>query len=508
MRVSSMNRRQFGALGAAGFAAMAFGGRDSADAADAELVAAYGSIGPSRHPWQQFAGQVDYTVAYLFFDSLLNYDEQGCIIPSLAESYEVRSLERVRLRIRDGVTFHNGQKMTVEDVKYSLEESLNPDTTFIASYFKRWLDHVEIIDSRTIETVAKVPYRSVPELLAYISFVYPAGTPIKDYKVPVGTGPYTFVEFIPNNRVVAVRNDNYWRPKARFSKVTLRQIPESATRMAALVAGEIDFAESISIDDVPVVEKAGREIVSVGSNSQMYVTFNRTAPGPMQDVRVRQAVNYAIDKDSIRKVFYGGMAGEAQGPYADHVPYFNAKLTRYAYDPKKAKAMLAEAGFANGFETTLATSNNRYLKDSEVAQVIAGQLQEVGIRTKLYTADFVTYQQAVRDDRDNKTGKFGLYLQGWATQWADPDVAFGCFETGGRWNFGGFDSPRVMELLKRGRQTLDQEELAKIYGEIQDILWDSEAQCVGICFVPYIAGVSKKLSGWKLRPTEIQQWGV
>ena len=504
---STPSRRQFGRMAAGIFGTLALGNSQHAFAAgDETLICAHPAIGPSRHPWQQAGGPVDYTLCFMFFDSLLSYDIDGRIIPRLAESYEVRSLERVRLKIRQGVRFHDGRPFGVEDVKYSLEQTLSPEATFQASYYKRWLDRVEIIDNQTVETVAKTPYRVVPELMAYSSFLMPVGTEFKNYTKPIGVGPYRFVEFVPNGRVVAERNEDYWGAKPQFKSIVIRQIPQNATRLSALAAGEVDFAENIGVEDIDIVKKSGREVAFVDGNRLLNIGFNRTAEGPFQDLRVRQAVHYAIDKAAIRESIYGGMALPAEGPYSPKIPYYKPDLLRYEYNRDKAKALLAQAGFPKGFETTFVTTNNRYLKDLEVAQVVAGMLQDVGIKANLHVSDFITYQQELREDRDNKTGKYGMFLSGWGTPYSDPDPAFGSWEVGSRWNFAGFNSPRMMELLAKGRVTLDKDEVRKIYGEIQEILWQTEAQCLGICFLPYIVGVSKKLSGIKLRSDEIQHW--
>jgi peptide/nickel transport system substrate-binding protein len=503
-----MGRRAIAGLGAAA-ASMALGHGRSARAQDANtLVAAYPSnMGQSRHPLQQFGGSVDYTICFMFFDNLLTRDANYKIVPGIAESYEVRSLERVRLRIRQGVRFHDGRPLTVEDVKYSLEQTLNPDATFQSSYYKRWLDRVDIIDRNTVETVAKVPYRVAPELMAYYSFIFPAGTPMQGYTVPVGSGPYRFAEYVPNSHVVGVRNDDYWGPKPRFQRLVVRQIPEHATRMAALVSGEIDFAENISVEDVPVVKNGGCEVASIVSNRLLFLSFNRTGDTPFKDLRVRQAVHHSIDKEGIRQALYAGLGAPAEGPFASRVSFFKSDLKRFDFNPDKARALLREAGYARGFETTLSVPNNRYPKDTEVAQVIAAQLSEFGIKVNIRVADFVTWQQELRDDRDAKAGRYGMYIGGWATQYGDPDAAFGPFEATSRWNFAGFNSPRMTELMQQGNVTQDRAELARIYGEIQEILWDKEAQCVGICFLPYLAGLSKKLGNVTLTADEIQHWG-
>jgi peptide/nickel transport system substrate-binding protein len=501
----AMGRRGLAGLGAA--AALGLGRRASAQDANT-LIAAYPSnMGQSRHPLQQFGGSVDYTICNMFFDNLLMRDANYKVAPALAESYEVRSLERVRLRIRDGVRFHNGKQMTVEDVKYSLEQTLSPDTTFMSSYFKRWLDRVEIIDRNTVETVAKVPYRVVPELLAYYSFIFPEGTEMRGYTNPIGTGPFRFSEYVANNRVVGLRNDNYWGAKPRFQRLVLRQIPEHATRMAALVSGEIDFAENIAVEDVPVVKNGGADVASIVSNRLLFLAFNRTGDTPFKDRRVRQAIHHSIDKEGIRQALYSGLGAPAEGPYASRVAYFKSDLRRYDFNPDKARALLREAGYERGFETTLSVPNNRYPKDTDIAQVIAAQLSEFGIKVNIRVADFITWQQELRDDRDAKTGRYGMHIAGWATQYGDPDAAFGPFEATSRWNFGGFNSPRMTELMAQGNTTQDPEQLARIYGEIQEILWDTEAQCAGICFLPYLAGISKKLGRLTLTADEIQHWG-
>ena len=505
---SFINRRQLGLLGAGAFSAAALNGIKTAGAAaDDEVVLAYSSIGPNRHPWQEVGGIIDYTLGYMFFDSLLAYDAQGKIVPSLAESFEIKSLERIRLRIRDGVKFHTGKVMTVEDVKYSLEQALDPAATFPAAFYKQWLDHVDIIDNRTVETVAKVPYRTAPELLAYLSLIFPAGTPSTNYTTPIGTGPFRFIEFVPNSRVVAERNDDYWGPKPRFRKITVRYIPDSATRTAALLAKEIDYAENVSLEDIDVIKRGGADVTHANTNRVVFISFNRTAPGPFQDKRVRQAVHYAVDKDGLREALYAGLAGKVESIFSSNLPFLNKNLTKYNYDPAKAKALLKDAGYPNGFSATFVAPSNRWQKDREVAQFLVSQFQEVGIKATLQLWDFQTYQTELRDDRDKKTGKYGFWLQNWGALFADPAVALGPVESGSIWNLAGFQSPRIAELLQQGRVTRDQQQLASIYGEVQDILWDQEAQWASLYVLPNISGLSKKMGPIKLAADEMQHWG-
>ncbi|MCW2318669.1 ABC-type transport system substrate-binding protein [Rhodoblastus acidophilus] len=502
-----LSRRRLGLLGMAALGGLALGECASAAAAGVDdLVVAYGAIGANRHPWQAVI-TVDFDILNLIFDPLLTSNADGGIVPSLAETWERTSPTVIRLKLREGAAFHDGRRVTAEDVKYSIELAHDP-RAILGFYYRSWLDRVEIVDDRTVEIVAKTPSRLAPQIIAFISFIMPTGARLENYTAPIGSGPYRFVEFVPNNRLKLERNPTWWGPPPRFRTITIRQIPEPSTRIAALASAEVDYAENIPVEDIATVEASRKKIISAPTTRLLYVGFNRTGATPVQDKLVRQAVNHAIDKEGIRAALFNGLGAPAESIIPAGFKYRSAKLARYDYDPDKAKALLAQAGYPNGFEATFAGPNNRYIRDRETCEAIVSQLEAVGIRAKLRLFDWSTYVAELRADRDAHTGKYAMWLWGWGSFPTDAESSFGSLLTGSAYNMAGFANPRLMDLLARSRAATDDAALTDIFAELEKLVWEDEAQMAGLLYLPQIVGISPRLAGMTLRLDESTRWAT
>lgn len=344
------------------------------------------------------------------YDSLVGWGSDGKIAPFLAESWKQVDDKTVDFKLRSGVKFHNGEELTAEAVKYSFDRVLLPDIVSPATfYFKRAGIQAQIVDPATVRVTTAVPYSALLPTLtqAYIvppKYLAQVGKEGFNQK-PVGTGAYKFVEWVKDQRVVMERNDSYWGGAPTIQRVTFRPIPEAAARLAALTTGEADLVTSVSPDRYTDIEQGKDTKLVTRQGTTLYLGMQQLRP-PFNDKRVRQAMNYAVDVDAIIKGLMKDQVTRLPSAFRREVPGYDSQMKPYAYDPAKAKQLLADAGHLNGFETELYYSPNQpgITKLKEVAEAITEQLKKVGISTKLNPLEAAAFSQRW------PSGDFPMYL--------------------------------------------------------------------------------------------------
>lgn len=348
---------------------------------------------------------------------LVRFDAKLNIKPDLATSW-TQSKDGLTwtFKLRKGVKFHDGTPFNAEVVKYNFDRFLGPEKPLKSSLHTPIIKSVVVVDEHTVKFNLKVPFAFFLNNLAHSAsaMVSPAAHKRwgKDLTLhPVGTGPFKFVEWVRGDRVVLVRNDDYYEGKPRLDKIIVRTVREDSARVLGLEAGDYDLIVRIPPEEVPRLMSEGRvRIYAEQSNRALRISVNVTKK-PFDDVRVRQALNYAVDKESIVKNIYQGLAAVIPtmvGPL--NTGY--APVKGYPYDPAKAKQLLAQAGYPDGFKTTLWTPKGRYLKDFELAQAVQQQLRAVGVQASLETFEWAAYLSAIRKPKDE--AKHELYLIGWS----------------------------------------------------------------------------------------------
>jgi peptide/nickel transport system substrate-binding protein len=449
----------------------------------------------------------DFKIADWVFDGLVRFDGPTTkIAPALAESWE-RSEDGLSwtFRLRKGVKFHDGTPFTAEAVKVSFERQFIKDHPSYSPRFVRWegklgpMTSVEVVDEHTLKLNFKQPQ---PALL-YNLAIYPAfiasptpiaGKPEGMMEKPVGTGPFKFVRWEKNNLIELVRNNDYWGEVPKVERLIVRVIPENDVRLLALQKGEIHLTDDVPFNRINDLKAdPALDIQTVGAIGFSGLWLN-VEKGPLKDIRVRKAIQKAINRDRVFKVTFFGLGELGQQAMPPGEVGHSGNLPKYDYDPKGAKALLAEAGFPNGFDLQfMAFANPRpyFPSPTDGIAVIQADLKAVGIRANVSMAtwsDWITRRRA---------GDFGMTIGGWTASTVDPEgVITPVFHSDyiGADNASRFKDPKVDSLLDQARGTYDETERQRLYAEAMNVIAD-QAVAVFLAHPVYSLGVRAEVKG-------------
>lgn len=404
------------------------------------------------------------------FDTLVYRDAELNLVPGLATAWSVIDDTTWELELREGVTFHDGSPFGAEDVAFSLMRPLTEGFgSPLASRFSV-LDSVEVIGPLTVRVHTVAPYPLLPPRLSEWFMVSKAYVEANDQETvssqPVGTGAYSFVEWVKDDRLVLEANADYWRGAPTVQQVTFRPIPELSTRVAALQAGDVDL-----VTNVPAIRTGALEsdpdldVRSVPSTFFQYVALDGTKNEALADVRVRQAIQYATDVDEIIEFLFDGNAIKIAVPLATGTFGVNQAIDPYPYDPERARELLAEAGYPDGIRFELDAPVGRYAQDKEVAEALVGQWSRVGIEVDLNINEWSVQLTKYRAGDQLADAHY----MGWGTSTFDADdVLWGGFARLPTKN--NYENARVTELANEARTTLDTARRAELYAEVQEII--------------------------------------
>ncbi len=311
--------------------------------------------------------------------------------PALAKSWHAVDDLTWRFDLVPDVTFANGEKMDAAAVKWNIERLLDPNQkTRLQAWFGA-LKEARVIDPTTVELVTKKPFPALAYQLSMLFMLPPKWSEQHNPAVEaMGTGPYDLVEFLSGDHLELRAKESYWGEKPKFEKVVYRIVPEASTRVAALLAGEIDLITGFPPTEIKRINDSGRaEAGAVASTRNMFIRFNTKKPPFKGNPKLRLALNYAIDKKAIVESLWTGF-GSVSDCNALSKSYFgyNPDLKPIPYDPAKAKRLLADAGYPNGLDVDLEVPLGRYLQAPDIAQIVAAQLGDIGVRVKLVEEEF------------------------------------------------------------------------------------------------------------------------
>ncbi len=337
--------------------------------------------------------------------------------PMLAESWRIVNDTTWELKLRKNVKFHNGEPFTAASVKATIDYTLDPANKSHYASGAYWgpVKEVQVVDDHTVRIVTHKPWPNLVDRASLTdALIMPAKAlkelgPQKLAEKPIGTGPFRFVEWKRDERLVLERNPDYWQGPADVSRVTFRFIPEFSARMAALLSGEIDIMKDVPPHAAEAVDRSGRAKVRATVSSRInYLALVNLKPGPMQDVRVRRAMNHAVNVDELIAQVLKGRATKMCGPLAPaNVDY--SPVECYKHDVARAQALFKEAGVDPAkLQLTLDTPVGRYPLDKDVSLAIAAQLQRVGIKVNVVVNEWGTHLDKIKN---RNTGD--MFFLGW-----------------------------------------------------------------------------------------------
>jgi peptide/nickel transport system substrate-binding protein len=434
------------------------------------------------------------------------------IIPGLAQKWEISKDGLLyTFQLRPNVKFHDGTPLTAEAVKFCFERQMNDQSPFYATgtypYVKGFLGNVagiEVVNPLTIQIRLKSPLTPFLQYLAHHSLYVYSPEALKKWgkdmvKHPVGTGPFKLETWEPGVKVVLTRNDEYWGGPPKIRQAIYVPIIEAQARLSAIKTGEIDITMDVPPDSLDALRSDPNIIVAESNSSAAwYVALNTRHP-ILKDKRVRQALNYAVNKDAIIRDILKGTAIVSQSPLSPvYGPYHEDKVSTYPYDPAKAKALLKDAGYANGFEIAffVPESGSGMQSPVEMATVIQANLAQVGVRAKIQTMEWGAYLKKYLDGPD-------MAEMSWNPSIGDPDHMMYMLLSSDRFppafNAGFYQNARVDDLLRRGRTTIDDKERVPLYREAQKLVTD-DAPWIFVDHGKQVIVLRKRVQGFKLHP--------
>jgi peptide/nickel transport system substrate-binding protein len=444
-----------------------------------------------------------HTLAHQMYEPLLHRDMQGQITPALATSWEALSDNPNvwRFQLRKGVTFHDGAEFNADDVIYSFNRAMKP-----TSAMKEQLTSVKEIrkvDDYTIDMETNGPNPLLPNELTNLFMMdedwtekngagapqdFAAGETTYAVQNTNGTGAFVLVSRVPDQKTVLKAHPNYWG-KGKFaldvSEIIYTPIQSAATRVAALLSGEVDFIQDVPVQDLGRVDgQSGLKVVTAPQNRVIFFgmnsalddlkTDNVSGKNPFADVRVRRAMNIAIDRNAIQKVVMRGQSSPTNVIMPPFVNGWTKKLDKIpANDVKKANKLMADAGYADGFSVTLDCPNDRYINDEAICQAVTGMMGKIGIKVNLDAKPKAQHFPLI----ENKTTEF--YMLGWGVPTFDSNYIFnflvhGTTEDRGSWNNTGYNNSSVNEKIIAMESETDLDKRNKIIGEIWEQIQEDQ----------------------------------
>lgn len=452
-------------------------------------------------------------VAYNIYEALLIQDENMELQPGLATEWEMVDDLTWQFTLREDVTFHDGSEFNADVVQANFERILDEDIASPRAFLYEMVEEINVVDDYTVEFVTEYPFSPLPAHIAHNGGgLMSAEVIAEDYEAiengsepgsvinenPVGTGPFVFESWTPGDEIVLNRNDDYWGGAPALDSITFRVVPEGSTRLADLETGAIHISDPLSPSDVSRVE--GTDGMSVNSQPSVglsYIGFNAQKE-PFDDPLVRQAISKAIDKDTIINGIYDGVGLPAESPLAPDVFGYDEDVTGLEYNVEEARELLAEAGYEDGFSTTLWTNDNQDRIDTATA--VQAQLEEIGIDVEIEQVEWGAYLE------DTAAGEHDMFILGWTTVTGDAD--YGMYPLFHSDNFGEagnrtfFATDELDSLLEEARQSSDEDERLDLYSRAQEILVD-EAPMLYIHHMEFLLAVSDDVEGLWQHPTGI-----
>ncbi len=445
-----------------------------------------------------------------FYEGLFQFDKDLKIQNVLAESYTASKDGLVyTFKLRLGVKFHDGTDFNADAVKTTLDRVINPENKLARfNQFNR-IEKIDAVTPYSVRITLKEPFAPFINSLAHASAAMISPTALKKYGNkdigfnPVGTGPFTFVEWKQTDFVKVKKFDAYWKTGyPKIDTITWKPVPENNTRAAMLQTGETDFAFPLPYEQATELEKNVKiKILSGPSIITRYISFNMQQK-PFDNIKVRHAINYAINKEALTKVAFSGYAFPAEGIVPQGVRYAH-KMAPWPYDPKKARELLKEAGYPNGFESVLWSAYTTTTAQKTI-QFVQQQLAQVGIKVSVQALEPGQRVEWVQSAPDPKTAKVRMYYAGWSASTGEADWALRPLLSTEAWppkmnNSAYYSNEKVDGYIAAALKSVDEKEKNNLYREAQEQIM-KDAPWAPLVTEKNLYATSKRLSGVYVMP--------
>lgn len=431
------------------------------------------------------------------FDTLVDVDETLQLKPGLAVSWTPLDDTTWEFKLREGVTFHDGTPFTAEDVKFSIERIPEVTGPMPMTLYTKYVDTVEVVDDFTLHIKTKGMAPSLPNDFTRL-FVVPSETGMdarneefNSGEKAIGTGPYKFVSWQPKGDLVVERYDDYWGEKSAWEKVTRREIPDDAARVAALKSGQVDLINYVPATDY--LSMQGDSSLDTFVSDSIYilniapsvkdeepqpikVNGEEVEGNPLQDLRVRKALDLAINRDVLVNVVLEGLGTPANQLMPEGFFGYSANIPTPEYNIDEAKELLAEAGYPDGFEIDFTCTNNRVPGDAVVCEALAQMWSRLGLTVNAQALNGTVYFPAAARE------EYTMTMSAWGTLTGEAAYTYGALvhtkdaEKGfGNFNRSGYSNPEFDKLFGEGSQTLDEEARRKLYEQASEVAMEDRA---------------------------------
>lgn len=456
-----LSRRLRHGVAVLGFALGALFVAADADAQELRLILTTNILSIDPHPATFVGG--DLSVDSHLYSSLIVMEPGSVLAPGLAKSWTMIDDKTWRFELVPGVKFPSGEAMTSDVVAWNVKRIMDPATKAANGSRYKLIQDVKINSPTSFDIITSAPFPALPAQLTMLYMMAPEWTKTHNPAIEaMGTGPYELVEMRAGERIVLKARADYWGDKPEFETVTFRIIPETAARVAAMLAGEMDYVTGFSPTEIARINASEHATAdSVPSNRAIIIKFNSLKAPFKDNNKLRQAFNYAIDKQSIMEAMWHGTGALSDCQILSPMYFgYNPELKPYPYDPEKAKLLLAEAGYpgGKGLNIEFEVPRGRYLAAEDISQAVAAQLGEIGVTVNIVEREFASYFAKLQAGGMAEMGYIGT---AWPT--LDADGALTALLPG--FPDAYYENDKFVELMNAGRVEMDVEKRRAIYAE-------------------------------------------
>jgi len=446
------------------------------------------------------------TIAVLanIYDTLVHRDAALNLKPGLALSWRAVDPTTWEFTLRTGVKFHDGEPFNADAVKFSFDRMLDPKTHWPGAGALQLIKAVTVVDDSTVRFATSQPWPEMPRFLGYYGMIVPPGYLKHNgeealIRHAVGTGPYRFVRWVKDDRVEVEANPDYWGGRPRISRVVFRVIPTDAPRVAELLAGSVQLANLLPPELFSPLQISSKTKLVIGKSlSVFFVIYNLVnipKDKPLADPRVRQSLNYAVNRQAILASVMHKVGTPVATFCSEVMEACDASIPPFPYDPDRARALLREAGYPNGFDFTISGTSGTYPGDRDIALALADQLSRVGVRTKVTITEIGVQLRAVLDRR--------LPEDGWFTRFTDffgisTIIPLRAFYSPGEWSQWRPGYAPFNQLVEAAQAAPDEANLREISKRLQ-LMYKDQVPAITLFTAPNANGMSRDLE-WTPRP--------